>query len=81
MNAREVVRLAASRVESSEEVRSWLCNDEQGSWERAAQEMIEATVERRALLQLSDEQAADEMANRLALRALRAVLAREKGGS
>lgn len=78
MDARAIVRLAASRVESSEEVRSWLENDEYGTWEKAAQEMIDATVERRALLHLSDEQAAGEMADRLALRALRAVLAREK---
>ena len=79
MNARDIVRLAAGRVECSQEAKSWLWNDERGTWEKAAREMIDATAERRALLHLSDEQAAGEMADRLALRALRAVLAKEKG--
>lgn len=74
MNARAVVKLAAGRIESSAEVRSWLENDERGSWERDAQAMIEQTAERRKELGIADEQAASEIADRLALRALSAAL-------
>lgn len=77
MNAREVVKLAASRVTSSVEVKSWLERDELGSWERDAQDMIDRSRERREELGISEEAAASEIADRLVVRGLQAVLERE----
>lgn len=78
MIARDVVKLAAGRVTSSAEVKSWLENDELGSWERDAEDMIVRSRERREELGISDEAAASERASRIVVRALRAVLEREK---
>ncbi len=78
MNARDVVKLAASRIQSSAEARSWLANDETGSWEREAQAWIDRTAEQRQKEGISDEKAALEFAHRLAFQALSAVLEAEK---
>jgi hypothetical protein len=72
MNARDIVRKAADAESSASE---WLRRDERGSWERCAQAMIDETAARRAELRMSDEAAAAEMADRLVLLALRAMIA------
>lgn len=72
MNARDIVR-RASELESS--ASEWLRLDEFGTWERCAQSMIDETAARRAELGMSDEAAAAEMADRLVLLALRAMIA------
>ena len=71
LTARGVVKLAASRTKCA---REWLTRDELGSWERAAQDMIDRSVLRRAELGISDSAAASEMADRLLFLALAAML-------
>lgn len=71
LTARQVVRAAAERSESA---REWLTRDEWGSWEKQAQEMIDATAERRSSLGMEDAVALEELADRLAFRAVSALL-------
>lgn len=78
MDARAIVKLAASRIQSSDEARSWLERDELGSWERDARAFIESSAAKRAELGISDEQAASDIADALCLRALQSLIKWEK---
>jgi len=71
---RAIVELAAHRVRNPS-TRSWLFNDERGSWETAAREYLEKTADRAAELGLSADTVDREIADRLCHLALMATLA------
>jgi len=76
---RRIVKLAASRVRASQ-AKSWLKNDEEGTWERRAKELLArapALIAEKNL-QMSEEDVDDEIASILQISALEALLARAK---
>lgn len=76
---RRIVRLAASRVKASQ-AKSWLKNDEEGTWESQAKRYLEQVPALMAKknLNLTEEQVDDEIASALQISALEAVLAHAK---
>jgi hypothetical protein len=73
---RQIVELAASRVKNPS-TKSWLRNDERGTWENTAKRYLERVPEILAAknLQMTDEQIDDEIATMLSVSALEATLA------
>lgn len=73
---RTIVKLAASRVRNPS-TKSWLKNDEEGTWEKTAERYLErvpALLEAKKL-KLTDDQINDEVATMLTVSALEASLA------
>jgi hypothetical protein len=71
--ARRIVRLAADQVKNPS-TKSWLWEDEIGSWERQALEYLAKTADKARELGMSSELVDDEIANRLGFLALKASL-------
>jgi hypothetical protein len=73
--ARRIVKLAASRVKLSQP-KNWLLDDEIGSWEKAALDLlpIAASCNARFHLGRTEEQIDSEIADELALAALKACV-------
>ena len=73
---RQIVNLAASRVKNPS-TKSWLKEDAEGTWERAAAKYLEgapAIIEAKHL-EMTDEMIDDEIASILTISALEATLA------
>jgi len=70
---RRIVSMASSLVESVS-TKHWLKFDERGTWEQAAEELLEHTAEAAMLQGLSTEQVDHELALELGYLALTAML-------
>jgi len=73
LRPRKILQLAAQMVKNPS-TKSWLRNDEYGTWERMAESLIESTTIKARELSLSEEQWDREIASILGLRALQASL-------
>ena len=71
--ARRIVALAARKVTNAQ-AKSWLRCDERGTWEKTALEWWEKTAETRKEKSISDSVAENEIADRLVLLALQALI-------
>lgn len=80
LEPRCVVLLASVRAQNPE-AKDWLRKDERGFWERQARGYIGRTREKRIAEKIPDGVAASEIADRLLLDALQALLARARSES
>jgi hypothetical protein len=78
--AREIVKQAAKQTKNAM-VKSWLHNDERGTWERTASDLIYETNPKARLLGLSETEQDAQIAIKLGFLALTAALNNAKKGS
>lgn len=77
--ARNIVRTASKGVKNKT-AKSWLFNDEAGTWERRAQDCIERTDPKARELGMTDEQQDEEIVIQLQSLAITTVLSQAQKG-
>jgi hypothetical protein len=70
--ARSIVKLAAKET-SIKMVKGWLTQDEKGTWEKLAMDLLDRTKDRAEKLNMGDREVNDQIATMVALQAVEAV--------